>query len=183
MAHPASFGASAPETLSTAQPAVREFKVSVSTGFFSYWEYEGTRAQLEAEGVIPPGTAWPQGKDSCCWESGRLTYWLRRIRPEGLKGPMAVWTTGDWWCLRCDDKDAPDFPTRRILHKARDLADEIHRLTPSGKREWEARWNLHWAARQDKAFQAFKSTFIPARKKPRRSAKATTITSTQGAQA
>lgn len=59
------------------------------------WEYEGTRAQLEAEGVIPAGTEWPQHRNTAQWEDGRVRWSLSRTRPNGMKGPMRLWTTGD----------------------------------------------------------------------------------------
>lgn len=35
-------------------------RVCIRPRNLDFWEYEGTRAQLEAEGVIPPGLKWPK---------------------------------------------------------------------------------------------------------------------------
>lgn len=157
-----------PAAASTTTPG-RELKVCISTRTFGYWEYEGTRAQLEAEGVIPPGTEWPQGKRAIYWQQGPLRFWLSRTRPEGVKGPMSIWATGDWWRLRCDTADDINRPGWRIQQKARELAQEIHAQTPAGRREWNERFSRYWAAHSDAAFQAFKAALLPGRKKPGRS--------------
>lgn len=125
-----------------------------------FWEFEGTRAELEGEGVIPPDTDWPEGAQGHRWEAGRFQYWLRRIRPEGLKGPMKLWTSGDWWCLRCHLIGGPGVAARRILDKRRELAAEIYRQSPAWERAWQTEYARSVAAEKDKAFQAFK-TLIP----------------------
>jgi len=173
-AHPAATPTTTPES---------ELKVYISTHSFGFWEYEGTRAQLEAEGVIPPSTEWPQGKQPLFWNQGGLRFWLQRARPEGTKGPMSVWASGDWWRLRCDSPNEFHCADWRIKQKARELAQAIYDQSPQGQREWHERFNRHWAAQKDAAFQAFKNAFIPQPKKPGRPAKPrTTPTSLQGAQ-
>ena len=153
-------------------PPERPMCVTIRPYNMDFWEYVGSRAQLEAEGVIPPCTKWPDGVQNLRWETGRFQYWLRRTRPEGLKGPMKLWTSGDWWCLRCDLIDGPDHATLRILDKKRELAEALYRQSPAGQREWNAQLSRLWKSREDEAFQAFKSTFIPKRKKPGRKPKA-----------
>jgi len=160
------------EATTTPDAGGSDLKVSIRPYKLDFWEYEGTRAQLEAEGVIPPGTEWPEGALDQRWEAGRFRYWLRRCRPDGMKGPMKLWTSGDWWCLRCDLLNGPDHATRSILEKKRELATELYRHSAAGQREWNAQLNLYWKAQEDKAFQAFKSIFVPERKKPARKAKA-----------
>ena len=162
-AHPAATPTATPE---------RELKVYISTHSFGFWEYEGTRAQLEAEGVIPPGTQWPQGKQPLFWSQGGLRFWLQRARPEGAKGPMSVWTSGDWWRLRCDTPNDINCADWRIKQKARELAQAIYDQSPQGRREWSERFNHYWAAHSDAAFQAFKATLLPQRKQPGRPRKA-----------
>ncbi len=39
---------------------------------FDFTEFLGTRATLEAEGVIPGGTDWPQGYDNLRWQAGQF---------------------------------------------------------------------------------------------------------------
>lgn len=166
--------ATQPHTQPATTPDVGEsgLKVCIRPYKLDFWEYEGTRAQLEAEGVIPPGTEWPELAQDQRWEAGRFRYWLRRCRPDGMKGPMKLWTSGDWWCLRCDLLNGPDHATRSILEKKAELVAELYRHSAAGQREWNAQWNLYWKAREDKAFQAFKSIFMPERKKPGRKPKA-----------
>lgn len=162
-AHPAATPTTTPES---------ELKVYISTRSFGFWEYEGTRAQLEAEGVIPPSTEWPQGKQPLFWNQGGLRFWLQRARPEGTKGPMSVWASGDWWRLRCDSPNEFHCADWRIKQKARELAQEIHAQTPQGKSQWHSQFSRYLAARKDAAFQHFKATVLPQRKKPGRPVKA-----------
>ena len=146
-------------------------KVIIRPYNLDFWEFEGTRAQLEAEGVIPTDVVWPEGDQLYRWESGRSKFWLRRTRPDGIKGPKKVWTSGDWWCVRCDYDYALNGAARAVLQKERELAAVLHRHSPSGQREWEMAWNRYWRAHEDKAFQAFKAIFVPQRKKPGRKPK------------
>ena len=134
------------------------------------WEYLGTRAQLEAEGVIPAGTKWPEGAQSLRWDAGRFRFWLRRTRPEGLKGPMRLWTSGDWWFLRCDLIGGPGYLQLRIMDKKRELAAEIYRLSPAWEREWSASYKRFKAANNDDAYRSFRA-LIPALNPPRRGRK------------
>jgi len=76
-------------------------------------EYQGTRAALEDEGVIPAGTKWPEGFDNLRWDDGKFRFWLRRERPEGAKGPRKQFLDIDWWMLRCDPRDAQHIDERR----------------------------------------------------------------------
>lgn len=151
------------------QATERELVVHVNPVFWhDFWVLEGTRAQLEAEGVIPPGTQWPEGACDHRWTAGRFRYWLRRTRPAGLKGPMRVWTSGDWWALRCSLIDGPDQEARKIIEKTRELAEELRRQSPAGRLEMRAHWNRYWKAQEDEAFQSFKDKLVPQRKKPGR---------------
>ena len=151
----------------------RQLRVIICPGGWDCWEFAGTRAQLEFENVIPPGTSWPEGDVDRRFDVGRYRYWLRRIRPEGLKGPKKAWTSGDWWCLRCDIIGGPDVFARRILNMRRALADELYRRSPTGQRELNAHFSRYLKACEDKAFQAFKSLGVPERKKPGRKPKVT----------
>ncbi|MDP9892583.1 hypothetical protein J2W32_000973 [Variovorax boronicumulans] len=161
----------AASTFIAGQGAERPLMVRIRPHRMECWEYEGTRAQLEAESVIPASTRWPEGAGVQTFEVGRYRYQLCRTRPEGMKGPKKLWSTGDWWSLRCELIDGPDQATLRILEKQRALAAEIYLQSPAGQREWEARWNRQWKAQKDKAFQAFTSTLFPQQKKPSRNPK------------
>jgi len=55
----------------------RPLNVCIRPRNLDFVEYQGTRAQLEAEGIIPPGTQWPEGGALCVVE-----YWQARIHPE-----------------------------------------------------------------------------------------------------
>ncbi|WP_042421038.1 hypothetical protein [Comamonas granuli] len=145
----------------------RELKITIYKRGFRFWEYEGTRAQLEAEGVIPPGTVWPQGKQKVEWCSGGASYWLGRKRPDGIKGPMSVWITGDWWCLRSTClEDAWSIRQKRL-----EIARALYELSPEGCLVRAERLARYFEASQDSAFQAFKAAVVPQRKRPGRPAK------------
>lgn len=151
--------------------AERPLKVSIRPYQLDFWEYEGTRAQLEAENVIPPDTEWPDGALAKCFTVGRFRYRLSRTRPDGVKGPMKMWTCGDWWSLRCELINAPDAITLEILAKKRELDDALYRQSPAGQRALDAHWAQLRRAQEDKAFQAIRANFFPQRKKPGRKPK------------
>lgn len=138
-------------------------------------EFLGTRAMLEAEGIIPDGTEWPEGYDNLRWESGRFSYWLKRQRPCGAKGPRKQFMDCDWWCVRQELTVRPSFANQQIAAKAKALTEEIYRHSAQGQAEWRKQWDRYWEAERDKSFQAFKA-LVPAlvrRKRGRRASEAT----------
>lgn len=145
-------------------------------------EYQGTRAALEAEGVIPDGTEWPEGFDSLHWEDGSFNYWLRRERPEGIKGPRKQFLTVDWWMFRCNPATTKSFEAKAIERKAQALKDEIYRQSTKAQEERNKQWNAYWIARKDEEFQAFKA-IIPGLVRPKRSRRQKTVEQSQGAAA
>jgi hypothetical protein len=154
MATQDSSGNAAPDA--TAHVA-RELKIEICPLGLDFWEFLGARAQLEAEAVIPADVEWPQGAGSTYWQSGKFKYWLRRVRPSGLKGPMKLWANGDWWCLRCDFDDGLDHASRSIRRKERELARELYRHSAKGRREMGVMWSCYHKAQADMAFQEFKA--------------------------
>ncbi|AZG10825.1 hypothetical protein EGT29_24685 [Pigmentiphaga sp. H8] len=134
------------------------------TGFA---EFVGTRAMLEAEGVLPEKVIWPDGFDGKCWNDGQFRYWLRRQRPKGAKGPRKAFQGVDWWMLRWEPVNGPDFRERELAEKKKELEDMIYLRSPAGIRESGIASERYWAAVDDKKFQAFK-TCIPGWVKPRR---------------
>lgn len=158
-------------TPATEQPAEREIIIGVHPD--EWVQYEGTAAQLQAEGLIPEGFEWPLAATIKDWKAEGFDYWLRRKRPEGHKGPMRSWLELDNWFIRIkvSGRDWHWAQRRAIERKAEALRDEIYHLSPAGQREWDANWRRYWAARADKAFQAFKAISVPERKKPGRKPK------------
>lgn len=75
----------------------RELIVKVTPRERTRWE--GTAAQLSDEGLIPKKLEWPTGRRGKDWHAGGFSYSLQRCRPDGIKGPMSVWTSGDWWVV------------------------------------------------------------------------------------
>lgn len=151
--------------------AERELTIDLRPYGWRRWVFEGTRAQLEAEGAIPPGTEWPAtGARWVEWKAGPLEFRLCRTRPPGLKGPMRLWINGDWWGLVCTP--VKDEPLQwKVLQAQREL-ERLRRLqTPEGQRAARALSDRHWKARTDKRFRAFLSLF-PELNPPRRGRRA-----------
>lgn len=150
----------------------RSLTVCIRPYDLDFWEYEGSRAELESEGVIPAGTVWPDGAEGVSWDSGPLHYGLRRTRPAGMKGPRKLWLAGDWWVLRCEPRQnsAQDRAARQILQKRRELAAQIYRSTPEGRSAWDGYWSRVVASKMDAKFQAFK-LLIPGWITPKRGRK------------
>lgn len=173
-AHPAA----TPTTVD--QPAERELRIEI---YLDDWaRFEGTAAQLIAEGLIPKGFEWPLAATDKEWEANGLKYRVRRTRPEGHKGPMRSWLELDNWFVRISvvGRDYHWHTRRRLERKAQALAAEVYHHTPAGSREWSAKWNRYMEANRDKAFQAFK-TLIPGLVPPKRGRKPKSE-ATQGAQ-
>ncbi len=144
------------------------------------YEYLGTRSTLEAEGCIPAGIDWPESGRSVKWEVGPLQFELKRTRPEGMKGPMKVWLSGDYWSLRCEPTAFVDVATRRLLKMREALIAEIHRQSPESQRKWNAEYEQYLNAQRDSAFQAFKNALAPRRRSLGRPRKATSLEQTKG---
>lgn len=133
--------------------------------------YYGTRAQLEAEGVVPKNIKWPSGKTAAGWKRDGLEWSLRRVRPEGMKGPMRKWMEGDYW------KVSSELPTcclskgeHERIQAQRDLEDAARRLDPAyqlAKAVLSDKWNR---AYHDKAYRAFKA-LVPGLIPPKRGRK------------
>lgn len=125
---------------------------------FSFAEFEGPRALLEADGLIPEGTDWPQGYENLHWQAGKFDYWLRRCRPPGAKGPRRDFGTVDWFWLRQTLTNGPSFEALKICRKQQELAEAIYRASANGAAKWSAQWNRYCAAKNDAQFQSFKAT-------------------------
>lgn len=125
---------------------------------FDFAEFNGPRALLEAEGLIPKGTDWPKGYNNQSWQDGNFDYTLGRCRPPGAKGPRRDFVTVDWFCLRQTRKNALSWEALKIRRKSQELCEAVYRASPKGKAEWDAQWNRYWAAKNDDRFQAFKAT-------------------------
>jgi len=155
-----------------AEPTARELIVCIEPTYRA--RYMGTRAQLEAEGVIPKDTEWPEGGANACWEVGKLKFTLNRTRPDGMKGPMSLWLAGDYWCLDID-VNCRDWRWRKrqeIDKMSKALIEDMRRYCPQAIRERNLQRDRYRKANRDTAFQAFKAKFIPQRKKPGRPPKA-----------
>lgn len=132
----------------------------------------GTRAQLEAEGVLPADVEWPRPYATSYWEAAGFAYSLRRLRPDGHKGAMRTWQEIDSWILLITVVDHDHFwhARRAIERKTEELRAEIHRHTPAWWSECEGMMRRIDAARHDLKFQAFKA-LVPGLIPPKRGRK------------
>lgn len=147
----------------------RELRVVIRQDL-GFSEYHGSRAQLEAEGLVPSSTKWPQGTSLLHWEFGAFRFGLRRRRPENLKGPMRLWIAGDWWCLRWQLRERLDYGKRELRRKENELDVEIYRQSERGQFECNLQWRRYWNAEADECFQNFKALcpgLIPPKRKKR----------------
>jgi hypothetical protein len=166
MAQSSPLGAAAPAS----QPDDLGLHILYKPGF--WFEYNGTRAQLEAEGVIPAGAEWPQGDGALVtWESGQQYFALQHRCPPG-KGGRKRWRDADFWCLfvRIDAVYGPKagFRAARMEYEARKRDVAWADTLVSGMS----------AARRDTAFQAFKAKYLPSyfKKQPGRPHKSAAMT-------
>lgn len=143
--------------------------------------FTGTSAQLQAEGLIPDGLEWPKAAAHMRWEAGGLSYWLRRTRPEGHRGPMSSWLELDSWSLqtRAAGSDYRQHQLRGLERKAKALLAEYHRHTAAGAQEWNAAFLRYCKILEDERYQAFKR-LVPGLVPPKRGHKRKGQTATTG---
>lgn len=155
----------------TGRSTERELRIEIRQD--EHFEFEGTAAQLTAEGLIPKDFEWPRAAADESWEANGFKYWLRRSRPEGHKGPMRSWLELDNWFVRVEvaGHDNQWRIRRHLERKTEELKAEYYWHSAAGQRERNANWKRYVAARDDRAFQAFKDKFMPERKKPGRRVK------------
>ena len=127
----------------------------VLTPYEQFIKYLGTRAALEAEGLIPSETVWPNGFDSLAWTSGGHKFWLRRERPLGVKGPRRNFLEVNWWQLHITPIAAKSRQLFVIERKDRDLREAIYLASAEGRAERSARYERHCIANRDAAFKSF----------------------------
>lgn len=117
-------------------------------------QYQGTRAALEAEGVIPDDMEWPKGFTQLRWEDESYRYRLTRRRPEGVKGPRKDFLTVDWWAIHFSPKRAREFMARRIELKVQEMQELVYQASKEGRAERNQHWHRYFAAKNDERFQA-----------------------------
>ena len=161
----------AESTVHGENPGGRELTITIWRDWSA--RFEGSAAQLIAEGLIPEGFEWPQrGATSKSWQATGFNYRLRRCRPPGHRGPMRSWLEIDNWCVSVEviGRDFAWRTRRELERKTEELRAEYYRHTAAGSREWDANWNRYLAALSDPEFQAFKS-LTPGLVPPRRGRK------------
>lgn len=121
--------------------------------------YTGTRAQLEAEGLIPQPARWPQGRCVAQWERGPLHFSLSRTKPEGATGRAKEWEAADWWTVRVSRSGGHRQTVVRT--KMRELERALHEASHAGEREFYSLWRRSMAARDDARFQSALSAMLP----------------------
>lgn len=138
-----------------AQPSAtdeREMVITIRERESAQWD--GSAAQLRAEGLIPENTEWPELRSSCYWQNGGFSYWLRRTRPPGIKGPMSVWSKGDYWMLRCSlTAHGGSYLPSRIYETRIAYENALWQQT----NEFAIQGNRGWEAHEDARFQSFMS--------------------------
>ncbi|MGK8202916.1 hypothetical protein ACRS8P_29160 [Burkholderia cenocepacia] len=118
--------------------------------------YIGTRAQIEAEGIVPSNTQWPDRFECIRWTDGDNEFWLRRDRPEGAKGPRRDFLKCDNWRLGILRRNWNPFD-HQIMRKTEELRKMIHRDSRAGRAAFGKFWDALQVARDDQKFQAFKA--------------------------
>lgn len=146
-----------------------------------YAQYTGTAAQLQAEGLIPPGLQWPTADQRHKWEAHGMRYQLYRCRPDDHRGPKSSWLALDHWRLRISRPGCSIFDRERkeLERQAAELQRRYYYLTPQGAHAYQQAFARYVAALQDKGFQLFKQR-LPGLQ-PRRRGGRKPSTTTQGA--
>jgi hypothetical protein len=157
-----------PEKLGTRSPDLGEMTIIMDPAY-GWATYIGTREQLEAEYVIPPGSKWPDGFTRADWVANGIHFTIERRRPDGVKGPRRDFINCDNWHLRMSKVD-DYYPDRQIMLQAKELRRMIYLESSEGRAAFMRMIDLSLAADKDENFQAFKALIpglIPPPRKPR----------------
>lgn len=139
-----------------------------SVAGFAWTEFQGTRAQLEAEGLIPPDLRWPgEGFDCVEWQAGKVRYRLCRRRPDCAKGPRKAFAGIDWWSVRSELLDPRPWNERILADKVAEFRKSVYALSAEGLAARSQLFNAYCEAKRDAGFQAFLSR-VPGLVKPAR---------------
>lgn len=131
-------------------------------------DWWGTRAQLEAEGFIPEGTLWPEGKKYTRVETATALFCIYRVGNDNTEPNAQTLYHVHHYSRKHDGRE------RKIAKKLREALD----IAAIGGEKWTAAYHKHCAARRDDAFQDFKSKLLGLKKRGR-PAKNTAKPSTQ----
>lgn len=137
-------------------------------------DWWGTRAQLEAEGFIPDGTLWPEGKRCTRVETATALLCIYRVGYDITEPNAQTLYHVHHYSRKNDVRE------QRIAKKLREALD----IAAIGGPEWTTAYHKHCEARRDDAFQDFKNKLLGLKKRgrPARST-ATPNTQSQGASA
>lgn len=144
-----------------------ELQIEFSTD--SHWTARGTRAQLEAAGLVPDGVNWPESTDGVQWTTGNLLFSLWRDRFKASRRSKKAQPQGDFWMLRCWRND------RRLHHveiEIRAHIRAIEELRRSDTKAGRERFDRYLTAELDDAFMAFMKAVLPRQGKSSRKAHA-----------
>lgn len=128
--------------------------------------FEGTSAQLVAEGLMPQNPKWPDRDITSNWNDDVFHYGVRRVKPEGMKALKAEWVKLDNWQLTRTPHNQLTWEACAIKEKT----EEIERIKFRNSHEGRLLSQKRWAAYEDSAFQAFKA-LIPGLVPPNRGRK------------
>ena len=57
-------------------PVATPAEMTICLGKYGITEFQGTRAILDAEGIVPANIKWPEGYDDLRWDEGKFEYWI-----------------------------------------------------------------------------------------------------------
>ncbi len=134
----------------------------------SQWaRYIGTRAVLEAEGIVPADVQWPDRFEIQHWKSAEgVSFRLSRLRPEGAKGPRRAFFDVDWWQINMSDGGAVPWATYRIELAAAELRRAQYVASPAWQAARERMADDKW--RPESGFAEFLDALIAKAAAPRR---------------
>ena len=133
----------------------QELRIKVAPDSHSPTYFEGTRAQLEAEGLVPPGLEWPARAYRTFWQDEGFFCLLCRQRPAGMKGPMKAWIEGDNWVL--SRRPTQHGLVQSSVMQRNKVDGESYNQSSSGRIRPSAVREAQCRAADDEAYQRFKA--------------------------
>lgn len=138
--------------------ATSDLTIDFSLHGFVIWK--GTRAQLEADGLVPKGATWPHGFDYQQWEADGWRFYLSRRRPDGAKGPRKAFERVDNWHLKRHPVGGDSYVDVMVREKRRELERAIFEASDAGAICRMLACERSALARGDKRFRAWLDSVV-----------------------
>ncbi len=160
----------------TVAPTISEqlaLEIGVDASIHGVVIFVGSRAAIEAEGLIPQNVIWPVGQDSLMWSVGELKFWLYCRPPVGPNALRVLSEFGSaYFRIICSHaRDFPDITVMKRRMQALNQAEAERANSPAGRQQAAILHGQYSLTLQDAGYQAFRGLFLGLTPPPKRGRK------------